>query len=97
MCFWRAGQGQEEKLLVADYANDCVHVVDVTHGQFRFERYLAAGYGNLVKPTAFNTDCRGRLWIGCGNGWVLKCETVKSFDEESDDDELDDKESDDDD
>ena len=97
VCFWRAGQGQEEKLLVADYANDCVHVVDVTHGQFRFERYLAAGYGNLVKPTAFNTDCRGRLWIGCGNGWVLKCETVKSFDEESDDDELDDKESDDDD
>ena len=102
VCFWRAGQGQEEKLLVADYANDCVHVVDVTHGQIRFERYLAAGCGDLVKPTAFDTDCWGRLWIGCGNGWVLKCETVKSDDkesddEESDDDELDDEEWDDDD
>ena len=85
VCFWRAGQRQEEKLLVADYANDCVHVVDVTHGQLRFERYLAAGCGDLVKPTAFDTDCKRRLWIGCGNGWVLKCETVKSDDEESDD------------
>ena len=85
VCFWRAGQGQEEKLLVADYANDCVHVVDVTHGQLRFERYLAAGCGNLVKPTAFDTDCQGRLWIGCGNGWVLKCETVKSDDEDGGD------------
>ena len=85
VCFWRAGQGQEEKLLVADYANDCVHVVDVTHGQLRFERYLAAGCGDLVKPTAFDTDCRGRLWIGCGNGWVLKCETVRSDDEDGGD------------
>ena len=89
VCFWRAGQAQEEKLLIADYANDCVHVVDVTHGQIHFERYLAAGCGDLVKPTAFDTDCQGHLWIGCGNGWVLKCETVKSDDEESDDEESD--------
>ena len=97
VCFWRAGQGQEEKLLVADYANDCVHVVDVRHGQLRFERYLAAGCGDLVKPTAFDTDCQGHLWIGCGNGWVLKCEMEKLDDEESDDEELDDEELDDDD
>ena len=97
VCFWRAGQRQEEKLLVADYANDCVHVVDVTHGQLRFERYLAAGCGDLVKPTAFDTDCRGRLWIGCGNGWVLKCETLKSYDEVVDVEEFDDEEWDDDD
>ena len=90
VCFWRAGQRQEEKLLIADYANDCVHVVDVTHGQLRFERYLAAGCGDLVKPTAFDTDFREHLWIGCGNGWVLKCETLKSYDEVVDVEEWDD-------
>ena len=86
VCFWRAGEGQEEKLLIADHGNDCVHVVDVTRGLFHFERYLAAGCGYLVKPTAFDTDCPGRVWIGCGNGWVLKCQTLKCSEQDSDKD-----------
>ena len=77
VCFWRSDGWQDEKLLVADYANDCVHVVDVQRGEFRFERFLAAGCGDLVKPTTLDTDIKGHVWIGCGNGWVLKCETTE--------------------
>ncbi|XP_076470407.1 uncharacterized protein LOC143300541 [Babylonia areolata] len=81
VCFWRHGHGQEERLLVADYANDSVHVISVhvinAHkGRCVLERYLAAGHGDLVKPTAFDTDSQGRLWIGCATGWILKCEAL---------------------
>ncbi|KAK7479993.1 hypothetical protein BaRGS_00028726 [Batillaria attramentaria] len=68
-----------EKLVVADYMNDRLHVVRVdAAGTCQFERYLAAGSGYLVKPTTLNTDVHGNLWIGCANGWVLQCKTVSS-------------------
>lgn len=73
VCFWRPND--EEKLLIADWMNDCVHVVAVAEdGTCRFQRYLAAGSGDIVRPTALNTDLEGRLLIGCGTGWVLRCE-----------------------
>ena len=72
VCFWQ--DNGQTKLLVADPQNDCVHVVNIEDDGCRFERYLAAGSGDLVRPTALNTDDDGNVWIGCGNGWILKCE-----------------------
>ena len=72
VCFW--SDDGEEKLLVADPQNDSVHVVKIEGDTCRFERYLAAGNGHLVGPTALDVDSRDRVWIGCGNGWVLRCE-----------------------
>ena len=71
VCFWQ--DNGQTKLLVADPQNDCVHVVNIEDDGCRFERYLAAGSGDLVRPTALNTDDDGSVWIGCGNGWILKC------------------------
>ena len=70
VCFWQ--DNGRTKLLVADPQNDCVHVVNIEADRCRFERYLAAGSGDLVRPTALNTDDDGNVWIGCGNGWILK-------------------------
>ena len=72
VCFW--SDDGVEKLLVADPQNDSVHVVKIEGDTCRFERYLAAGDGHLVRPTALDVDNQGRVWIGCGNGWVLRCE-----------------------
>lgn len=74
VCFW--GTGEEERLMVTDWLNDCVHVVRVQNDICHFERYLSAGCSDLVRPTALDTDCRGNLWIGCSTGWVLKCERI---------------------
>ena len=73
----------QTKLLVADTQNDCVHVVNIEDGGCRFERYLAAGSGDLVRPTALNTDDDGNVWIGCGNGGILKCEKRPGCEESS--------------
>lgn len=79
VCFWT--MGGEEKLLVADWMNDAIHIVNIDDaGACHFERYLAAGHGDLVKPSALDTDCQGRLWIGCSNGWVLRCEEFEEDD-----------------
>jgi hypothetical protein len=74
VCFWRFHD--ESKLLIADLTTDSIHVVDTTDNRLRFERYLAHGSGHLVRPTALNVDDKGRVWIGCDNGWVLRCETI---------------------
>ena len=72
VCFW--SELGEEKLLVADPHNDSVHVVKIADNTCHLERYLAAGNGHLVRPTALDVDSQDRVWIGCGNGWVLRCE-----------------------
>jgi hypothetical protein len=74
VCFWRFHD--DTKLLIADLTTDSIHVVDTTDNRLRFERYLAHGSGHLVRPTALNLDEEGRVWIGCDNGWVLRCETI---------------------
>ena len=72
--------------------NDCVHVVKMEDDECHFERYLAAGSGHLLRPTALDVDDQGRVWIGCGNGWILRCEKLPDCEEspadnnESDDD-----------
>nr|KAG5713799.1 hypothetical protein BaRGS_024426 [Batillaria attramentaria] len=77
VCFWKTGN-DEERLVVADWLNDSVHMVQVAeNGECCFERYLACGCSSLVRPTAFDTDAQGNLWIGCGSGWVLKCERLR--------------------
>ncbi|KAK7485175.1 hypothetical protein BaRGS_00023585 [Batillaria attramentaria] len=77
----------QEKLLVSDWMNDAIHVVnvpktwleeglelsDVKDADLKFERYLASGSGKIVRPTAMNIDHDGNVLIGCGNGWVLRC------------------------
>ena len=72
VCFWH--ENGQNKLLVADSQNDCVHVVKMEDDECHFERYLAAGSGHLLRPTALEVDDQGRVWIGCGNGWILRCE-----------------------
>ena len=79
VCFWQ--DNGRTKLLVADPQNDCVHVVNIEDNRCHFERYLAAGSGDLVRPTAFDTDDDGNVWIGCGNGWILKCEKCPGCEE----------------
>ena len=79
VCFWE--ENGQTKLLVADPQNDCVHIVNIEDDKCRFERYLAAGSDDLVRPTALNTDDQGNVWIGCGNGWILKCEKLPDFEE----------------
>ncbi|KAK7479992.1 hypothetical protein BaRGS_00028725 [Batillaria attramentaria] len=83
VCFWHTED--EEKLLVTDWMNDSVHVVKVDDtGTCCFERHLAAGNGHLVKPSALDRDSQGRLWIGCSNGWLLRCEESKDIDDMTD-------------
>ena len=73
--FWTVGQ--QEFLLIADLLNDCVHVVQVVNGEFKFDRFLqSAGCGDLVRPTALDVDSDGSVWIGCETGWVLRCQSV---------------------
>ncbi|XP_076446905.1 uncharacterized protein LOC143284132 [Babylonia areolata] len=82
VCFWR--ENDQEKLLVADRQNDCVHVVSILEDEVRFERYLAAGDSRLVRPTALNVDDQGRVLIGCENGSALRCETQETESQLSD-------------
>ena len=64
VCFWQ--DNGQTKLLVADPQNDCVHVVNIEDDGCRFERYLAAGSGDLVRPTVlehrWRRECLDRLW-----------------------------------
>ena len=76
--FWREGPGGTEKLLIADWHHDDVHVARLSDDGFCFERYLAAGHGDLVKPSALNTDRQGGVWIGCSNGSLLVCQKTNT-------------------
>jgi hypothetical protein len=65
----------EKMLLVADEANDVIHVVKVDQSGFTFQRFLAPGCPSLVQPTALNIDVQGRLWVACRGGRVITMET----------------------
>ncbi|KAL8616986.1 hypothetical protein ACOMHN_041904 [Nucella lapillus] len=84
VCFWWE-EGQR-KLLVADANNDSVHVVRIEDSSCCFERYLAAGNGNIVCPTALCTDDLGNVWIGCRNGRILECKRLNEQADVSDED-----------
>ena len=87
VCFWKPDDSGCEFLLVADWLNDSVHVVRVENDQLHFVRYLAAGSGDLVRPTALYVDTNGEtVWIGCENGWVLRCEPGPNGQEEEQED-----------
>ena len=87
VCFWKPDDSGCEFLLVADWLNDSVHVVRVDNDQLHFVRYLAAGSGDLVRPTALYVDPDGEtVWIGCENGWVLRCEPGPNGPEEEQED-----------
>jgi hypothetical protein len=98
VCFWRFED--EDKLLIADWQNDAIHVVDTKDDDLKFERYLAPGSGHLFKPTALNLDVEGNVLVGCENGWVLVIEKMSpqeehpkpgsSQDSDADDDDNDD-------
>ncbi|KAL8596753.1 hypothetical protein ACOMHN_046370 [Nucella lapillus] len=75
VCFWQ--ENGQDRLLVADRQNDCVHVLSIHEDRVGFERYLAAGDSTLVRPTALKVDDRGRVWVGCENGSVLLCKAVE--------------------
>ena len=87
VCFWKPDDSGCEFLLVADWLNDSVHVVRVENDQLHFVRYLAAGSSDLVRPTALYVDPNGEtVWIGCENGWVLRCEPGPNGQEEEEED-----------
>ena len=79
VCFWQ--DNGQTKLLVADPQNDCVHVVNIEDDGCRFERYLAAGSGDLIRPMALDVDDHEKVWIGCGNGWILRCQKSQDHEE----------------
>ncbi|XP_076458294.1 uncharacterized protein LOC143292016 [Babylonia areolata] len=83
VCFWT--EGGKLKLLIANTDNDNIHVVRVENNRCYFERCLASGDDNIVRPTALSVDNEGNVWIGCRNGWVLTCKRppVVSENEES--------------
>ncbi|KAK7484093.1 hypothetical protein BaRGS_00024705 [Batillaria attramentaria] len=62
----------KEVLLVADWANNAIHVLDFRE-KFRFIGYLGAGCPLLAEPTAITKDDGDRLWIGCKGGQLLTC------------------------
>lgn len=61
-----------EVLLVADWFNSAIHVLDHKN-KLRFQGYLGAGCPLLSQPTAMTTDDHNRLWVGCKGGHVLMC------------------------
>jgi hypothetical protein len=68
-CFYRLGG--RHVLLVADEANDAIHVVRVEEGGLTFLRYLAPGCPSLTQPTALNIGVDGRLWVACRGGHII--------------------------
>jgi hypothetical protein len=76
VCFFPLGG--EKMLLVADEANDVIHVVKVEWSGLTFQRFLAPGCPSLVQPTALNVDVQGRLWVACRGGKVITMETTES-------------------
>lgn len=62
LCCDRAGN-----LLVADWGNHCVHLVD-NDGEFK--GFILSQRDGLFKPNAMAMDKSGQLWIGDGNATV---------------------------
>ncbi|KAL8576057.1 hypothetical protein ACOMHN_001407 [Nucella lapillus] len=68
VCFFAIG-GQE-RLVVADWLNDLLHVLDVTEGCNMIGQ-VGGDCMELRQPTALCPDSQGRLWVGCQGGHVL--------------------------
>lgn len=68
VCFYFIGG--EERLVVADWLNDVLHVVDVREG-CTLIGHVGGECPALVKPTALCCDLQGGLWIGCQGGHIL--------------------------
>ena len=68
ICFYFIGG--EELLVVADWLNDVLHVVDVKDG-CTLIGHMGGECPALVKPTALCPGSEGGLWIGCQGGHVL--------------------------
>ena len=68
VCFYFIGG--EERLVVADWLNDVLHVVDVREG-CTLNGHVGGECPALVKPTALCCDQQGGLWIGCQGGHIL--------------------------
>ncbi|XP_076453013.1 uncharacterized protein LOC143288425 [Babylonia areolata] len=71
VAFHKMPHSDSQVLLIADEANDSIHVVSVQGQQLHFVRHLAAGSPLLIQPTALNTDSEGRVWVGCRGGKVI--------------------------
>ena len=62
--------GGEERLVVADWLNDSLHVVAVREG-CTLIGHVGGQCPVMVKPTALCADQEGRLWVGCQGGHIL--------------------------
>lgn len=70
VCFYTIGG--KEMLLVADWFNSTVNVLEYCDG-IRFVSYFGSGCPLLQQPTALTQDDSGRLWVGCKDGHILTC------------------------
>ena len=68
ICFYFIGG--EELLVVADWLNNVLHVVDVREG-CTLIGHLGGECPALAKPTALCPNDDGGLWIGCQGGHIL--------------------------
>ena len=53
------------QIIVADYINDCLHILD-QNGQF----LRCVDDCGLEKPNNLSVDSEGRLWVGCDKGEI---------------------------
>ncbi|KAK7103342.1 uncharacterized protein [Littorina saxatilis] len=68
VCFYFIGE--DERLVIADWLNDVLHVVEVGKN-CKLIGHVGGECPVLVKPTALCADREGRMWIGCQGGHVL--------------------------
>lgn len=69
LCF--CSLGGLERLVVADWQNDVLFVLQVTGESCTLIGHLGGGFPLLSKPTCITADDADRLWIGCRGGNVL--------------------------
>ena len=76
VCFFSLGG--RERLLVADWSSDSLHVLDFSSGEGCELIGRVGGWDcpALTQPTALCPDTEGRLWIGCQGGLVLTLRTL---------------------
>jgi hypothetical protein len=80
VCFYTV-EG-EEMLLIADEANNAIHVVRVEKHKLTFVRYLIRQTRLVHQPTAMNVDTVGRLWVAGQGPWLSTFEPCKCKDKD---------------
>ena len=68
VCFYFIGD--KETLVIADWMNDLLHVLDVSEGCALIGQ-VGGECPYLTQPTALCAEKKGTLWIGCQDGRVL--------------------------